>query len=229
MSDSTVILPAANLPREARALLIAIAKGESDPSAAREGISPYVILYGGGSFESLPDRNGYNRFHDWPGKDNSHAAGRYQFEPATWKGIVPKFGGGNPDFRNPGDQDWGAWMLAQQDYHVRTGDSLLAVLQSGDTSAIGTTLRPTWTSMSDATFPSRYKAALALVASEASLAPASAPLPPSIIGSEVDPVLLQKAVQTALAVLGDYKGAIDGDPGLATRQATNDYRARHGV
>ena len=37
-----------------KAFLDALAVGESDPVAKREGISPYFILYGGGSFEKLP-------------------------------------------------------------------------------------------------------------------------------------------------------------------------------
>ncbi len=153
-------MTAANLPREARALLDAIAQGESDPVAKREGISPYFILYGGGSFENLALREGYNGFPSWAGKDNSHAAGRYQFEPATWRGIVPRFRPGVPDFRNPDDQDWGAWFLAQQDYQARTGTPLRNALQVGDIGGIGGVLRPTWTSMSDDTFPDRYNATL---------------------------------------------------------------------
>ncbi len=174
-------MTAANLPREARALLDAIAQGESDPSAESEGISPYFILYGGGSFEALPNRDGYNGFPAWQGRDNSHAAGRYQFEPATWKGIVPRFAPGVPDFRNPGDQDWGAWMLAQQDYHARTGGNLLNALQFGDTGDIGGVLRPTWTSMSDNTFLDRYTEALAAYPATTMQAPAPAPLPVPLV------------------------------------------------
>ncbi len=154
-------MTAANLPREARALLDAIAQGESDPVAKHEGISPYVILYGGGSFEGMANRDGYNGFPAWAGKDNSHAAGRYQFEPATWRGIVPRFGKFSPNFRNPDDQDWGAWFLAQDDYQSRAGARLIVALQTGDLFDIGGILKPTWTSMSDDTFPDRYIAALA--------------------------------------------------------------------
>src|ERR1700676_2898898 len=165
-------MTATNLPREARAMLDAIARGESDPTAEHEGISPYVILYGGGSFESMPDRAGYNGFPDWPGKDNSHAAGRYQFEPATWKEIVLAFPAGVPNFRTPGDQDWGAWILAQRDYQAKTGASLLGELQAGWTQDIAAALQSTWTSLG-ATFSARYAAALA------SIPAATLPLPPA--------------------------------------------------
>ncbi len=178
-------MTAVNLPREARALLDAIAQGESDPVAAREGISPYFILYGGGSFEGLALRDGYNGFPAWPGKDNSHAAGRYQFEPATWRGIVPRFKPGVPDFRNPDDQDWGAWFLAQQDYGMRSGVPLFNALQVGDVGDIGSTLQPTWTSMSDDTFPDRYNAALATYPAVAPIpvpeVPVPQPVPPVVV------------------------------------------------
>ena len=173
-------MTAANLPREARALLDAIARGESDPTAKAEGISPYLILYGGGSFEGMGNRDGYFGFPAWPGKDNSHAAGRYQFQPGTWLDIVPHFGKFRPNFRNPDDQDWGAWFLAQQDFQARTGARLIVVLQAGATENIGGILKPTWTSMTDGSFPGRYAAALAQVSSGPAWVPAkpSAPPPP---------------------------------------------------
>lgn len=171
-------MTAANLPREARALLDAIAQGESDPIAKASAMSPYFILYGGGSFEGMANRDGYNGFPAWPGKDNSHAAGRYQFEPATWRGIVPRFKPGVPDFRNPDDQDWGAWFLAQQDYGMRSGAPLYQSLRAGDIGDIGSVLQPTWTSMSDDTFPDRYTAALATYPVDRPMpAPAPAPAP----------------------------------------------------
>jgi muramidase (phage lysozyme) len=157
-------MTAANLPREARALLDAIAQGESDPVAEKEGISPYFILVGGGSFAGMPNRDGYNGFPEWDGRrfptGISHAAGRYQFEPATWKGIVRRFTAGQPNFRNADDQDWGAWFLAKQDYGARTGTTLISDLKQGNLDSIGSTLNPTWTSMSDDTFADRYNAAL---------------------------------------------------------------------
>jgi len=57
--------------------------------------------------------------------------------------------------------------------------------------------------------------------------PDAAPAP--LHQSPADPVELQKAAQRALAAAGDYRGAIDGDPGPLTRRAMRAYRARHGV
>lgn len=164
MNTTAPIMPTDTLSREARAFLIAVAQGESDPVAKGEGISPYFILVGGGSFERLPNRQGFNGFPEWPGREFptgiSHAAGRYQFQPRTWRDAVKMFPQGTPDFRNPADQDWGAWFLAQHDYRSRTKTSLLRVLQDGETAGIGNTLRPTWASLSSASFPGRYAAAL---------------------------------------------------------------------
>jgi muramidase (phage lysozyme) len=235
-----VILPAANLPREARALLIAIAQGESDPSAVHAGISPYLILYGGGSFEGMPDRPGYNGFPLWAGKDNSHAAGRYQFEPATWKGTCANLfpAGTTPNFRNPGDQDWGGWMLAQSDYHSRTGANLLTMLSSGRIGGIGSALRATWTSLSDATFPARYNAAIAAVMAAEQSEPTPVPIPPvppapipapAPVEPDLDNALIEHliaALQAALALDSLYDGKIDGKPGPKTYQAMQDYAAQ---
>jgi muramidase (phage lysozyme) len=211
-------MTAANLPREARALLDAIARGESDPTAKAEGISPYYILYGGGSFGGFPERLGYAGFPEWEGKDNSHAAGRYQFEPATWRGILPWFGStASPNFRNPDDQDWGAWFLAEQDYGARTGRELISDLAQGRIDSIGGILRPTWTSMSDATFPGRYAAALAVTPSTP--APAAAtPGSPEVTAAAI--VLLQ----TILAVDGYYAGPMDGRPNDTLTAALGKYR-----
>ncbi len=227
-------MTAANLPREARALLDAIARGESDPTAKAEGISPYFILYGGGSFEGFPDRPGYFGFPEWAGKDNSHAAGRYQFEPATWKGTAPLFGLGIPNFRNPADQDWGAWLLAQVDYQARVGASLLRDLQSGRIENIGVVLRPTWTSMSTSTFPARYNAALAAIPAGPAtpsgpvFIPAkpkpSVPLPaPTTLGSPEVTAEAMILLQTVLAVDGFYLGPIDGKPNTALTEALAKY------
>ena len=165
---------ATNMPREARALLDAISVGESGGSD-----DPYNILYGGGSMVGLPNRAGYYGFPEWAGQDNSHAAGRYQFEPATWLGIVPRFSPGTPDFRNPADQDWGAWFLAQEDFKRRSGSDLLERLKSGALVGIGSTLKATWTSMSDSTFPVRFVKALAAIPADESAPSSTEPSIPS--------------------------------------------------
>jgi muramidase (phage lysozyme) len=120
-----------------------IAGGESG------GTDPYNELYGGGSAKGLPtDATG---FPQWAGKMGpagiSHAAGRYQFEPATWHAEASKLG--LHDF-SPASQDAAAWDLAKGDYAKRTGRDLEADLAAGDKSAaIDAVLRPTWTSLSD--------------------------------------------------------------------------------
>jgi muramidase (phage lysozyme) len=142
-----------------RAFLDALAAGESDPSAKAEGISPYFILYGGGSFEHLART--VTGFPLWSGRDNSHAAGRFQFEPRTWAEQAHKLG--LTDF-SPESQDAAAWDLAATVYHhVTGGGDLLADLIADDLASIPDVLRSTWTSLSNATFPERYHAALAAI------------------------------------------------------------------
>ena len=139
-----------------KAFLDALAVGESDPVATREGISPYFILYGGGSFEKLPHTT--LGFPVWPGRDDSHAAGRYQFEPATWIEQATKLK--LHDF-GPASQDTAAWDLAATVYHHRLGRVLVDDLLAGNFGHVAGALQSTWTSLSGATFPERYRAALA--------------------------------------------------------------------
>lgn len=44
-------------------------------------------------------------FPIWEGTGNSHAAGRYQIQPGTWKDTVNKYFNGNLDWRVPANQD----------------------------------------------------------------------------------------------------------------------------
>jgi len=149
-----------DIPIEGLALLDAIAVGESGGKADD---AAYTILYGGGHF------TGYGAFPQWAGKDNSHAAGRYQFEPATWAEAAAALK--LPDF-SPASQDAGAWWLAQRDFKARSNDDLLTYLKSGMTlTVVATVLKQTWTSLSPVTLPSRYAAALA------ARQPAPAPVP----------------------------------------------------
>jgi muramidase (phage lysozyme) len=48
----------------------------------RESSARYNVLTGGGSFAS------YLHFPIWAGHNGSHAAGAYQFEPATWHWLA---------------------------------------------------------------------------------------------------------------------------------------------
>ena len=69
----------------------------------RESSNRYNVLYGGALFV------GYRSFPHWAGKDGSHAAGAYQFEPETWTwiSIHTKV----PDFEPPSQDINALWLL----------------------------------------------------------------------------------------------------------------------
>ena len=190
-----------NISREGQAFLDALAIGESGPRP------DYTILYGGAHFlPTTPSRQGYYDFPLWPGQDNSHAAGRYQFEPATWKDVVERLDLGHTikSFRNPDDQDLGAWLLAQDDFHRKGGANLLTELRGGsddDLANVATTLKSTWTSLGPGSFPDRYRAALAAL-------PAPVETPP-LVSSSVRTVPVAKIdslIYFVEQVLGGLKG-----------------------
>ncbi len=139
----------ADLLKIETAFLDALAVGESG-----EG-KHYNILFGGGHFK------GYAAFPKWIGKRTSagmtHAAGRYQFEPATWLACTHALK--LPDF-SPASQDTAAWWLAQTVYHHFTGHGLTASLSEGRLVGVVTALHSTWTSLSVDKFPKRYDASL---------------------------------------------------------------------
>ena len=126
------------LPKEARALLDALAAGEA---------KDYNVMNGGGTFSD---------FSHHPG---GRAAGRYQDLPSTWRRISGALG--LKDF-SPESQDKGNWWLAQQDYRARTHRDLLGDLQSknpGVIANIGRALHSTWVS-TNGSFAGRYAGAL---------------------------------------------------------------------
>lgn len=106
----------------------------------------FIGTSGGGDLSKYPtDTYG---FPIWDGKPSglapgktSHGAGAYQFEPGTWKHVASKYG---LNFKNKGDQDRGAWYLAQEVYQRVTGRSLDAALDEGDFQSVQTALRTTW-------------------------------------------------------------------------------------
>lgn len=137
------------LPDIAYAFLDAIAVGENyNPIEYNE-------LVGGGHFD------GYDAFPSWPGKSfptgRSHAAGRYQFEPATWNEQAQKLG--LTDF-SPASQDAAAWDLAQTVYKHRTGRDLLTDLTNRYLVQLAGALQSTWTSIGSHT-PDRFLGAYA--------------------------------------------------------------------
>jgi muramidase (phage lysozyme) len=155
---------------EGRALLHTIAGPESggDPS----------ILYGGGHFTG-------DQFPQWSGGMGpagiSHAAGRYQFEPATW--AEAQQATGVPDF-SPASQDKAAWWLAQRDYHKRTGGDLSADLKDpSKAQQIGAALQPTWTSANAGAWAANLQRSLTATPSAAPQATAQATaLPVGTVG-----------------------------------------------
>lgn len=162
----------ADLPLVAKAFLDAVAWGESDP---RMTGGNYDILFGGSRIVpgmQLDDTG----FPMWDGirvrnGAITHAAGRYQFQPATWHGMVAAKAAELPELPNGqafgGDdvQDFLAWELAKADYRRRTGtrslkDDLRAA-DPGRLAAIAQALQPTWTSLDPGLFPKRYGARMA--------------------------------------------------------------------
>jgi muramidase (phage lysozyme) len=191
---------AANISKEGRAFLDALYVGESG--------GDYTILYGGGHFNATtPRKTGYYGFPDWPGKDNSHAAGAPQFEPATWLDTCQRLFRWTADFRNPADQDWGAWLLAQDVYKHLSGADLLLSLRAGALQLVAPTLKSTWTSLSESSFPSRYRQALAaLTTVETPVSdPTPAPSPPPAPAS--DP--LAGAIAALEAYIAKLQAALD--------------------
>jgi hypothetical protein len=157
---------ATDLPKEARAFLDALAVGES---GGKDDDAAYSVLFGGSHFfimadsstvmitsqrQTFPGTKAWpGDFPNWPGVwiggVPTHAAGRYQFEPATWRGL----GGGSFD---PVSQDHRAWALA-----CEVMPSLLTHLQANNGLAqVALNLQSTWTSLSSTTFPKRYATAL---------------------------------------------------------------------
>ena len=98
---------------------------------AGESSNQYNALYGGGTFSD------YSKFPVWSGKDNSHAAGAYQFEPATWAQFQASLD--LPDF-SPASQDKAAvGLLMQQNAYTAACN--------GDISTCMQNLTGIWTSL----------------------------------------------------------------------------------
>lgn len=141
-------IAAADFARPIQAFLVALSFGESENDPL-----DYTELCGGGHFE------GFAAFPQWAGVGDpiSHAAGRYQFEPATWRDMQTRLS--LPDF-SPTSQDHAAWALASEVYQRVTGRVLLADLQADELASVAPALRSTWTSV-NGEFPARYHGALA--------------------------------------------------------------------
>src|ERR1700744_4464324 len=124
------------------ALLAGIAQGET-------GGSSYAATEGTGASNLAGSTTDQYGFPQWSGVGNSHAAGIYQFQPATWDSIASQY---NLNFQNPSDQNAAAWYNAQQTYSAQTGgqslESALTTDEStGNFSTIQSALAGQWPSV----------------------------------------------------------------------------------
>ena len=140
---------AKELPPEGKALLDAIAGAEA---------TGYNIVVGGGTFSSYKDHPRiFNK------KENSDAAGRYQFLSSTWDPIAKKLN--LTDF-SPENQDRAAWQLAV-DVYGKGKEGIIKALKE-DPLKVSDKLRGTWPSLPGGSqenaqtsgFLSRFKSSL---------------------------------------------------------------------
>lgn len=169
MTASPAILAAlnqANGSASSKAFLAAIAEGE--------GGTTFNILYGGGMWNGSMDG-----FPPWPGAFvgngwQTHAAGAFQFEPASYADAVKI--SGRPSFE-PQDQIQNAWDYANLIFGARyKAATLHAVLVAGtknDLLLIPTYLGNIWIGGADSGFPKRFANNLPLVSTTAPATPAS--------------------------------------------------------
>lgn len=144
---------ATSLGPDACAFLDAVAWGESGDPDDDDG---YRKLYGGDLIDAPP----WLGFPDWEGAavgdSMTHAAGRYQFEPATYDEVCDRLGIDQPIFA-PMEQDCCAWDDAKVKYAAKTGRNLAQDLLDGRNHAdIAVRLHSEWTSLSAATFGERF-------------------------------------------------------------------------
>jgi hypothetical protein len=167
-ATSTIIaaLNQANGSASSKAFLAAIAEGE--------GGTTFSILYGGtmwtGSMAGFPNWPGVLVGKGW----ETHAAGAFQFEPASYADAVKL--SGRPAFE-PQDQIQNAWDYANLIFGSRyKAATLHAVLEAGtknDLVLIPTYLGNIWIGGADSGFPKRFANNLPLVSTSAPAAPAT--------------------------------------------------------
>lgn len=172
---------ATTLPKVAMAFLGALAIGESDPHCTGSD-QVYSTLFGGGFFATTdgelrifpkgrkwpfvtPLTTWPQSFPQWDGMwiqgVPTHAAGRYQFEPATAKMQMTKLG--VRDF-SPVSQDIMAWDLAETVISRIGGGANLQtwLVQGGVFPIIALELLSTWSSLDPATLEERFNQCLSM-------------------------------------------------------------------
>lgn len=121
----------------------------------------------------------------WPGKDNSHALGPGQFQPATYEEVAKRTG--LPTLE-PQSQLANIWNHVEFVYKEKTGGSAEADIAAGRQLEVAQALAKTWTSLGNATeFMKHYGEAVTAVAGN--------PAPQPVVQSPVitDPELLAMA------------------------------------
>lgn len=124
-----------------QAFLHSIQQSEGTASYA----NPYAVGFGGVDVSGYPLNS--SGFPNWSGNAsyNTHAAGAYQFQPATWSDVSSKTGQTN--FNDPDAQNANAWYLAQRSYTQQTGGDLSTDLQNSNTSQVAPALASQWQSL----------------------------------------------------------------------------------
>lgn len=191
-------LMASPLPREGKAFLAAASVETLLPGT--DGYlrwpymwSPFRCLFGfqqwTGSLATFPN---------WPGNAqfDTHAAGVWQDEPATYKDAAAVTG--HSSF-SPQDQITNNWTIAQAAFMAKGGGDLLATLQASGLGKINEFLSATWPEGCDVNFPARYALAFSLFPEVAThppplpppIPPAPPPPPPGTMDTQTIPLGLQ--------------------------------------
>jgi muramidase (phage lysozyme) len=160
-ATATIIaaLNQANGSASSKAFLAAVAEGE--------GGTTFTILFGGtmwtGSMDAFPPWTGVRLSRG----SMTHAAGAFQFEPASYAAIAKV--SGRMAFE-PQDQIQNAWDLASQVFGGMIVNNLHAALVAGDLLLIPAYLGKIWPGGCDSGFPKRFVSNLNLVSTTPTIA-----------------------------------------------------------
>jgi len=196
------------------AFLNALGMGETG------GTGNYFEGVGGSNLSGLStDASG---FPTWNGLGNSHAAGEYQFQPATWNSIASQYG---LNFQNPADQNAGAWYLAEQTYAANNnGASLEQALQSGNYSSIQSSLSKVWTSVTgNASLPQGLAAYLSQTVPGTSSSDTNAAGDVSVNAAGSTLPSSSSSSSSGTSMLGNAANAVSGAASSAVSWATSSF------